>query len=89
MSVMCFICDKMFSTQSSYNRHVREVHRENEEPVSYSTQDGKGTNLSNCCLEPGCNCAFKTIKDLVKHLQNVHLINFETECLAMDNINGL
>lgn len=89
MPLLCVICDKVLSTKSSYNRHLREVHNKKPEPVSYSSQEGKGTSLSNCCLEPGCRCTFKTVKNLVEHLQNVHLMKFEIERRAMENINGL
>lgn len=85
MAVMCHTCEKLFSTQSTLNRHIREVHQKVTEPVSY----GRDSKYNSRCMEPNCDNAFTNNKGLMGHLQNIHLMKFETESHFMDNMNGL
>ncbi|KAL1510064.1 hypothetical protein ABEB36_004719 [Hypothenemus hampei] len=84
MSIICIKCNKLFSTQSSHNRHVREVHKDCSDPVPY----GRNTIWNNRCLEENCDCVFRCNKDLVNHLQKTHLMqSFETQFHCFENMS--
>ncbi|CAH0560267.1 unnamed protein product [Brassicogethes aeneus] len=83
MSVMCFICKKIFANQSSHNRHVREVHKIYPKPSSY----GEGSRWCNCCLEENCGNTFKNRKQLICHLEENHSIQFEKYYSVKASVN--
>lgn len=68
MSVCCLICEKIFSTQSTLNRHLREKHDlEKKNIVSYER------NVHTFkCNECGCNSSFINNQELRLHLDDGH-----------------
>ena len=82
MAVICKFCEKIFSSQSCLNRHVRKTHKIKEKQiVSYDW------NIYNSkCFD--CKCSFIQTVDLRNHLINVHNIKLETEELQFDSIVG-
>lgn len=78
MPVNCFVCNKVFVSQSSMNRHKRNVHNKNK-TENYCEYAGP-TKFS--CL--ACNSFFKFNRDLRRHLAEEH--GHSTELLEMDFI---
>ncbi|KAJ8910558.1 hypothetical protein NQ315_008943 [Exocentrus adspersus] len=72
MPVLCFVCEKIFSTQSNLNKHSKKVHKSKPKIVSYdqSKRDYK-------CLENECNSSFRNNIDFINHLSEDHHINIE------------
>ena len=71
MPVFCFECEKVFSTQSNFNRHKREVHGDEsneDQQLTYAYE-------KYLCLE-GCKVSFRFIQDLRNHLHSEHNIQF-------------
>lgn len=85
MPVICVKCSKNFCKQSILNRHVREVHEEAPDLVSYDTFAA----WSSRCLENDCGGVFKNYRDLIDHLQIVHSMKFETQSYLFGNMNGM
>lgn len=84
MSVICLVCDKIFTKQSNLNRHLQNVHNLEPKPVSYDN------NIWNYkCLETSCNNSFPRCESLIIHLQTVHNVIFEeTEEIVFSNKSG-
>ncbi|KAK2578290.1 hypothetical protein KPH14_007655 [Odynerus spinipes] len=72
MSVFCFHCEKLFSTQSNLNRHIREVHLEENSDLtsshSYETHNFK-------CLE-GCQISFRQFEDWLSKIELENSIQY-------------
>lgn len=81
MSVICKFCKKEYTTTSTHNRHVKEVH--NEVPDGIIEDNPK---LSNRCLE--CDCAFVSNIKLMIHLEKFHGIEFVTCLHNVKNFTG-
>lgn len=86
--IICILCKKLFTTQSTHNRHVRVVHNQVPKPFSY----GKDSRWSNQCLD--CDSSFPTNKRLINHLEEFHNIGilvlflFETQHLPLLIVGG-
>nr|CAI5835675.1 unnamed protein product [Callosobruchus analis] len=61
-AVFCFHCEKPFSTQSSLNRHQREVHNLKCSILTYDLANSGYKNF--ICSEDNCNSAFKNSQNL-------------------------
>lgn len=81
MVVKCLICNKVFTQQNNLNRHYKNVHK-SENSVSYNFNV-----FQNKCLD-GCNCSFKTLKELRVHLENVHNLDMNKENLEFKTFEG-
>lgn len=83
MPVLCFVCDKIFSTQSNLNKHSKRVHKRKPKIVSY---DQSKWNYK--CLESGCNSSFQRCIDLINHLTEDHHINMQSETMTFSSKEG-
>lgn len=83
---MCTVCEKLFSTQSSHNRHFREVHHLEPKPITYGKESP--IRWTYRCAEQQCDNAFPTNKRLMDHLEVVHQIKFPSQSLVMESMNG-
>ncbi|KAJ8964007.1 hypothetical protein NQ314_005219 [Rhamnusium bicolor] len=79
--VMCKHCDKIFSVQSSLNRHLLEKHNITSNIISY---DASVFNFK--CLETNCNVSFKLNEELRQHLKDTHSHDMIQEFLQFANI---
>jgi hypothetical protein len=61
MPVVCVYCENIFSRQFTLNRHIREIHMQQVEPIAYSKEV-----WSFKCLESGCNTSFQHYRLAVK-----------------------
>lgn len=82
MPVMCRFCKKEYATQSTHNRHIREVHKEVPDGMIHDDD----SRLSHRCLE--CDYAFTSNITLMAHLEKDHEIEFETFSHVVENFNG-
>lgn len=82
MGVFCFKCEKVFSKQGNFNRHMKEVHNDPACAISYHKDVGMFK-----CLE-GCNVSFKFNENLREHLQEKHTICQEMEEFLVSTFNG-
>lgn len=82
MAVICKFCEKIFSTQSNLNKHLRNVHKQEQKNIiSYDY------NFSNIkCLS--CHCSFRFTCDLRYHLKLVHSQVIDEENMQFANANG-
>jgi uncharacterized Zn-finger protein len=69
MPVVCVYCENIFSRQFTLNRHIREIHMQQVEPIAYSKEV-----WSFKCLESGCNTSFQQGPFLVNHLEKYQLL---------------
>lgn len=83
MPVMCKFCNKIFSRQFTINRHIREIHMEQVEPVSYAKE-----RWGFKCLEANCDTSFQQGPFLIAHLEKVHELKFESEIIMFENMDG-
>lgn len=83
MGVYCFKCDKIFSNQSSLNRHQKEVHK-TDASIGFGYDFFAG-NFK--CLE-GCHISFKRNDDLRSHLTHEHDIPQEIFTKLFVSIEG-
>ncbi|CAG9772283.1 unnamed protein product [Ceutorhynchus assimilis] len=68
MPVSCLICFKVFSTQSSVNRHLKNVHKQEKNNIISYPYD----HFNSKCLEENCGTSFRFISELRCHLETVH-----------------
>jgi (2Fe-2S) ferredoxin len=73
MPVVCVYCENIFSRQFTLNRHIREIHMQQVEPIAYSKV------WSFKCLESGCDTSFQQGPFLVNYLEKVHHLKFKNE----------
>ncbi|XP_050314961.1 uncharacterized protein LOC126749334 [Anthonomus grandis grandis] len=76
MGVVCKYCEKLFSSQSNINKHIKNVHKLKASAVSYDK-----AVWNSKCMESACNSSFQRNEDLVIHLRTEHNMFFETEDL--------
>lgn len=81
MGVYCFKCREVFSSQSNLNRHLRRVHNQTNQVVSYA----KECTLFQC---EACKISFKKNAELRNHLEIKHHIKFEEELLSFESYEG-
>lgn len=76
----CPICHQVFISPFSVRRHVRRVHKDedNMQSVLNTLQEGK-----SICME--CGLKFRRIRDLRQHLIKNHGFHFRQEILKFDN----
>jgi uncharacterized Zn-finger protein len=74
MPVVCVYCENIFSRQFTLNRHIREIHMQQVEPIAHSKEV-----WSFKCLESGCDTSFQQGPFLVNHLEKVHNLKFKNE----------
>lgn len=73
MVVNCDTCNKVFSSQKSLNKHLRNIHKQTEKNVHSFEYD----MFNQKCLE--CRISFRQISDLRYHLQNFHKVEMMEE----------
>ena len=80
----CPICHQVFISPFSVRRHVRRVHKDedNMQSVLNTLQEGK-----SICME--CGLKFRRIRDLRQHLIKNHGFHFRQEILKFDNNAGM
>ncbi|CAH1236533.1 unnamed protein product [Diabrotica balteata] len=84
MALVCEICCKHFSTQSSLNRHLKNVHKKTQKEkiiVAYNFEQ-----FDSKCLEENCNTSYRFTAELRHHLQTIHNKDMETEVLNFSDI---
>lgn len=68
MPVACKICQKIFCSQSSVNRHLKNVHsKQDKNIVSYEY-----SRFNSKCLEKDCNTSYRFVAELRCHLESAH-----------------
>lgn len=81
MSVICLLCDKMFATQSTLNRHKRETHHLGINASAYEFD-----KYNAKCYE--CASSFLFVSTLREHLDKLHNFKSETIYLNFNNMQG-
>lgn len=79
MGVVCGICNKLYTTQSSLNRHLNLDHNHSKRNII--TYDFELHNAK--CLE--CRCSFRYTSLLREHLHNEHNMDMEIMEKDFDN----
>lgn len=80
MPVLCFDCDKLFSTQFNLNKHLRNVHNKPSRCIEYRSE------TKYICVE--CSLFFKFNRDLRSHLEQKHNFENNIEFLQFKNVDG-
>jgi uncharacterized Zn-finger protein len=84
MPVLCNKCNIEYSNQSNLNRHIRNVHKIQTNPVSYDK-----SVWSFNCLENGYSNSFQQSKGLIAHLRETHNLKFECNEIVVKDMNGM
>lgn len=80
MPVLCFECDKFFSTQFNLNKHLKNVHNKKSKWIEY------GSETKYMCVE--CSLFFKFNGDLRKHLEHKHKFKNNVVHLQFKSFDG-
>ena len=96
----CVICDKTFSRNDSFNRHIREVHEQRKVcqcwlcEKQYGRPDSLKVHFENVhqlflCVR--CNALFNQKSELTEHISSAHIGNwrFTLEDCTFHNVSTL
>ena len=83
MGVFCFECNKVFSHQSNYNRHRREIHKLCDKVIIEYAYE---VTMFKC---EECRLSFKKNNYLRHHLSQKHNLNVDHfEVLSFNSYEG-